>query len=257
MSNVIIGVLIPFLGTTLGSGLVFFMRKKEINKKVQKLLLGFAAGVMMAASMWSLLMPALDMTAGKFAWVPVAVGFMLGIIFLLILDTLVPHQHLETKKAEGLESNFKKTTKLVLAVTIHNIPEGMAIGVAFGSLASSSASMNTVGALMLALGIGIQNFPEGAAVSLPLRREGYSRFRSFMIGQASAIVEPIAAIIGVILAMSIKSILPILLSFASGAMIVVVARELLPESVKENKNLSTIGLIGGFVLMMILDVALG
>ena len=257
MGNVIIGILIPFLGTTLGSGLVFFMRKKEINKKVQKLLIGFAAGVMMAASIWSLLMPALDMTAGKFAWVPVAVGFMLGIIFLLILDTLVPHQHLETEKAEGLESNFKKTTKLVLAVTIHNIPEGMAIGVAFGSLASSSASMNTVGALMLALGIGIQNFPEGAAVSLPLRREGYSRFRSFMIGQASAIVEPIAAIIGVILAMSIKSILPILLSFASGAMIVVVARELLPESVKENKNLATIGLIGGFVLMMILDVALG
>ena len=160
------------------------------------------------------------------------------------------------KKKENNES-LKRCILFVSAITIHNIPEGMAIGVAFGSIASSSASMNTVGALMLALGIGIQNFPEGAAVSLPLRREGYSRFRSFMIGQASAIVEPIAAIIGVILAMSIKSILPILLSFASGAMIVVVARELLPESVKENKNLSTIGLIGGFVLMMILDVALG
>ena len=165
--------------------------------------------------------------------------------------------HLESEKPEGMKSKLKKTTMMVFAVTLHNIPEGMAIGVAFGSIVSSSASMNTVGALMLALGIGIQNFPEGAAVSLPLRREGYSRFRSFMIGQASAIVEPIAAIIGVILAMSIKSILPILLSFASGAMIVVVARELLPESVKENKNLSTIGLIGGFVLMMILDVALG
>ena len=151
MGNVIIGVLIPFLGTTLGSGLVFFMRKKEINKKVQKLLIGFAAGVMMAASIWSLLMPALDMTAGKFACVPVAVGFMFGIVFLLILDTLVPHQHLETEKAEGLESNFKKTTKLVLAVTIHNIPEGMATGVVFAGALIGNASMTIAGAIVLAV----------------------------------------------------------------------------------------------------------
>ena len=171
-------------------------------------------------------------------------------------EKLIKMIDVQEKKKENNES-LKRSILFVSAITIHNIPEGMAIGVAFGSIASSGASMNVVGALMLALGIGIQNFPEGAAVSLPLRREGYSRFRSFMIGQASAIVEPIAALIGVILAMSIKSILPILLSFASGAMIVVVARELLPESVKENKNLSTIGLIGGFVLMMILDVALG
>ena len=179
MGNVIIGILIPFLGTTLGSGLVFFMRKKEINKKVQKLLIGFAAGVMMAASIWSLLMPALNMTAGKFAWVPVAVGFMSGIVFLLILDTLVPHQHLETEKAEGLESNFKKTTKLVLAVTIHNIPEGMATGVVFAGALIGNASMTIAGAIVLAVGMAIQNFPEGAIISMPLKAEGISKWNSF------------------------------------------------------------------------------
>ena len=235
--------------TALGALVVCFF--KEMNKKVLDTILGFSAGVMIASSFWSLLSPALDLSLelGFKEWVLPSIGFIIGGLFVLFSDSL-------RKKKENNES-LKRSILFVSAITIHNIPEGMAIGVAFGSIASSSASMNTVGALMLALGIGIQNFPEGAAVSLPLRREGYSRFRSFMIGQASAIVEPIAAIIGVILAMSIKSILPILLSFASGAMIVVVARELLPESVKENKNLSTIGLIGGFVLMMILDVALG
>ena len=229
--------------TALGALVVCFF--KEMNKKVLDTILGFSAGVMIASSFWSLLSPALDLSLelGFKEWVLPSIGFIDKVLSI-------------RKKKENNES-LKRSILFVSAITIHNIPEGMAIGVAFGSIASSSASMNTVGALMLALGIGIQNFPEGAAVSLPLRREGYSRFRSFMIGQASAIVEPIAAIIGVILAMSIKSILPILLSFASGAMIVVVARELLPESVKENKNLSTIGLIGGFVLMMILDVALG
>ena len=247
--------------TALGALVVCFF--KEMNKKVLDTILGFSAGVMIASSFWSLLSPALDLSLelGFKEWVLPSIGFIIGGLFVLFSDSFLDKALSLRKKKENNESlkrsNLKKTTMLVLAVTIHNIPEGMAIGVAFGSLASSSASMNVVGALMLALGIGIQNFPEGAAVSLPLRREGYSRFRSFMIGQASAIVEPIAAIIGVILAMSIKSILPILLSFASGAMIVVVARELLPESVKENKNLSTIGLIGGFVLMMILDVALG
>jgi ZIP family zinc transporter len=230
--------------TALGALVVCFF--KEMNKKVLDTILGFSAGVMIASSFWSLLSPALDLSLelGFKEWVLPSIGFIMGGLFVLFSDSFLDKVLSIRKKKENNES-LKRSILFVSAITIHNIPEGMAIGVAFGSIASSSAR------------IGIQNFPEGAAVSLPLRREGYSRFRSFMIGQASAIVEPIAAIIGVILAMSIKSILPILLSFASGAMIVVVARELLPESVKENKNLSTIGLIGGFVLMMILDVALG
>ena len=242
--------------TALGALTVCFF--KNINKKVLSTILGFSAGVMTAASFWSLLSPSIELSEelGYIAWLLPTIGFITGGLFVLISDKFLDKALKEKENLKNSKS-LKRSILLVSAITIHNIPEGMAIGVAFGSIVSSSASMNTVGALMLALGIGIQNFPEGAAVSLPLRREGYSRFRSFMIGQASAIVEPIAAIIGVILAMSIKSILPILLSFASGAMIVVVARELLPESVKENKNLSTIGLIGGFVLMMILDVALG
>lgn len=242
--------------TALGALTVCFF--KNINKKVLSTILGFSAGVMTAASFWSLLSPSIELSEelGYIAWLLPTIGFITGGLFVLFSDKFLDKALKEKGNLKNSKS-LKRSILLVSAITIHNIPEGMAIGVAFGSIASSSASMNTVGALMLALGIGIQNFPEGAAVSLPLRREGYSRFRSFMIGQASAIVEPIAAIIGVILAMSIKSILPILLSFASGAMIVVVARELLPESVKENKNLSTIGLIGGFVLMMILDVALG
>ena len=222
--------------TALGALVVCFF--KEMNKKVLDTILGFSAGVMIASSFWSLLSPALDLSLelGFKEWVLPSIGFIIGGLFVLFSDSFLDKVLSIRKKKENNES-LKRSILFVSAITIHNIPEGMAIGVAFGSIASSSASMNTVGALMLALGIGIQNFPEGAAVSLPLRREGYSRFRSFMIGQASAIVEPIAAIIGVILAMSIKSILPILLSFASGAMIVVVARELLPESVKENKNL--------------------
>ena len=258
MSNIIIGVLIPFLGTALGSGLVFFMRKKEINKKVQKLLLGFAAGVMMAASIWSLLMPALDMTAGRFAWVPVAVGFMLGIIFLLILDTLVPHQHLETEKAEGLESNFKKTTKLVLAVTIHNIPEGMATGVVFAGVLIGNTSITIAGAIVLAVGMAIQNFPEGTAVSFPLRREGYSRTKAFFYGQLSGVVEPIAGIIGVLLVLKVQLLMPFLLCFAAGAMIYVVVQELIPESqTNKQKDLMALFTLIGFSVMMILDVALG
>ena len=258
MSNVIIGVLIPFLGTALGSGLVFFMRKKEINKKVQKLLLGFAAGVMMAASIWSLLMPALDMTAGRFAWVPVAVGFMLGIIFLLILDTLVPHQHLETEKAEGLESNFKKTTKLVLAVTIHNIPEGMATGVVFAGVLIGNTSITIAGAIVLAVGMAIQNFPEGAIISMPLKAEGISKGRAFLYGTLSGIVEPIAAIVAILFTNAVVPILPYILSFAAGAMVYVVVEELIPESqAGEHSNIGTIGVALGFVIMMILDVALG
>ena len=256
--NIFVGLMIPFLGTTLGSAMVFLMKNK-LNKKVEKILLGFASGVMIAASVWSLLIPSIDMaTEQKITpWVPAAVGFLLGIVFLLVLDSVIPHLHLESTKPEGIKTKLKKTTMMVFAVTLHNIPEGMSIGVAFGGIASGVPGVTSIGALMLALGIGIQNFPEGAAVSLPLRKEGFSRFKSFMLGQGSALVEPISAVIGVILVMTIRSILPILLSFAAGAMIAVAARELLPESIIENKNLATLGLILGFVLMMILDVALG
>lgn len=258
MENISIGLLIPFLGTTLGSGLVFFMKKKEINKKVQKLLLGFAAGVMMAASIWSLLMPALDMTPGKFAWVPVATGFMLGIIFLLILDTLIPHQHLETEKDEGLESNLKKSTKLVLAVTIHNIPEGMATGVVFAGALIGNTGMTLAGAIVLAIGLAIQNFPEGAIISMPLKAEGLSKGKAFWYGTLSGIVEPIAAVIAILFTNAVVPILPYILAFAAGAMIYVVVEELIPESqAGEHTNIGTIGVALGFVIMMILDVALG
>lgn len=258
MENISIGLLIPFLGTTLGSGLVFFMKKKEINKKVQKLLLGFAAGVMIAASIWSLLMPALDMTPGKFAWVPVAIGFMLGIIFLLILDTLIPHQHLETEKSEGIETKWKKTTKLVLAVTIHNIPEGMAVGVVFAGALIGNAGMSLVGAIVLAIGIAIQNFPEGAIISMPLKAEGLSKGKAFWYGTLSGIVEPIAAVIAIFFTNAVVPILPYILAFAAGAMIYVVVEELIPESqAGEHTNIGTIGVALGFVIMMILDVALG
>ena len=229
MSSTIVGLLIPFLGTVLGASLVFFMRKKELNKKVQKLLLGFAAGVMMAASIWSLLMPALEMTEGRFAWVPVAIGFLIGIIFLLVLDTLIPHQHLEAEKSEGLESNLKKSTKLVLAVTIHNIPEGMAI----------------------------QNFPEGAIISMPLKAEGISKGKAFLYGAFSGIVEPISAIFAIAFTHAVIPILPYILSFAAGAMIYVVVEELVPESqAGDHSNIGTIGVALGFIIMMILDVAL-
>lgn len=258
MSTVIIGILIPFLGTTLGSGLVFFMRKKEMNKKVQKLLLGFAAGVMMAASIWSLIMPALNMTEGKFAWVPVAVGFMLGIIFLLIIDTLVPHQHLETEKAEGLESNLKKTTKLVLAVTIHNIPEGMATGVVFAGALIGNTGLTLAGAIALAIGMAIQNFPEGAIISMPLKSEGVSKGRAFLYGTLSGIVEPLAAVVAILFTNAVIPLLPYVLAFAAGAMIYVVVEELIPESqAGKHSNIGTIGVALGFVIMMILDVALG
>ena len=259
MSNyiyqLVVGLLLPLVGTTLGCSMIFIL-KKDIDKKVEKVLLGFASGVMIAASVWSLLIPSIDMASG-IKWLPAAVGFMVGILFLLLLDTVIPHLHLNNDKPEGLPSKLNKSFMLVLAVTLHNIPEGMSIGVAFGGISSGVSGMTLIGAIMLAIGIGIQNFPEGAAVSLPLRKEGFSRKKSFFIGQASALVEPISAVIGVILVLAVRSILPILLSFAAGAMITVAARELLPESISENKNLSTLGLISGFVLMMVLDVALG
>lgn len=242
--------------TALGALMVCFF--KEMNKKVLDTILGFSAGVMIAASFWSLIAPALDLSLelGYIEWLLPAIGFTLGGIFVLLSDKFLD-KALKTKKSLRSADSLKRSILLVSAITIHNIPEGMAIGVAFGGIASGVPGMTLIGAIMLALGIGIQNFPEGAAVSLPLRSEGYSRFKSFMLGQASALVEIVAGIIGAVLVIYIRSMLPLLLAFAAGAMIVVVARELLPESVKNNKNLSTLGLIAGFILMMVLDVALG
>lgn len=257
--QIALGLMIPFLGTTLGSAMVFFMRK-EMDKKIEKILLGFAAGVMIAASVWSLLIPAIDMAGeqGKVAWIPATVGFLGGIAFLLILDSLIPHLHLESTKPEGIESNLKKTTMLVLAVTLHNIPEGMSVGVTFAGALIGDASITMAGAFALAVGIAIQNFPEGAIISMPLRSEGISRPRSFMYGALSGIVEPIGALITILLAKQIVPALPYLLAFAAGAMIYVVVEELIPESqAGEHSNIGTIGVAVGFVIMMILDVALG
>ena len=259
MGNIAIGLLIPFLGTTLGSATVFLM-KDRMNKRVQKLLLGFASGVMMAASIWSLIIPAINMTEeqGKISWIPAAIGFLLGIAFLLVLDSIIPHLHLESKKPEGIKSKLKNSTMMVLAVTLHNIPEGMAIGVAFGSIAYNLNGATLTSAVMLAIGIGIQNFPEGSAVSLPLRREGMSRTKSFFFGALSGIVEPISAVIGAILVLKVQILLPILLSFAGGAMIYVVVQELIPESqTNKKKDLMALFTILGFLIMMIFDVALG
>lgn len=242
--------------TALGALIVCFF--KQINNKVLNTILGFSAGVMLAAAFWSLLQPSIDLSQelGYIAWLLPAIGFITGGLFVLISDRFLD-KILKNKKEITGSSSLKRSILLIAAITIHNIPEGMAVGVAFGGIASGVPGMTLIGAVMLALGIGIQNFPEGAAVSLPLRTEGYSRFKSFMIGQASALVEPISAIIGAILVIYIRSMLPFLLAFAAGAMIIVVARELLPEAITGNKNLSTFGLIFGFVLMMILDVALG
>ncbi len=242
--------------TALGALVVCFF--KTLNNKMLNTILGFSAGVMIAASFWSLLAPAIELSEelDYIVWLLPMFGFIVGGLFVLLSDTFldkVLKEKTNLKKADSL----KRSILLVSAITIHNIPEGMAVGVAFGGLASGIEGMTLIGATMLAVGIGIQNFPEGAAVSLPLRNEGFSRFKSFMIGQASALVEPISAILGVVLVLAVRSILPFLLAFAAGAMITVVARELLPESIKENKNLATIGVLIGFALMMVLDVALG
>ena len=241
--------------TLLGALMVCFF--KEVNKKALNTILGFSAGVMIAASFWSLLLPSIELSEelGYIAWGLPALGFILGGLFVLLSDKFLD-KTLSDKNSIKKDS-LKRSILLVSAITLHNIPEGMSIGVAFGGISSGVSGMTLIGAIMLAVGIGIQNFPEGAAVSLPLRKEGFSRKKSFFIGQASALVEPISAVIGVILVLAVRSILPILLSFAAGAMITVAARELLPESISENKNLSTLGLIFGFVLMMVLDVALG
>ena len=257
--QITLGLMVPFLGTTLGSAMVFFMRK-EMNKKIEKMLLGFAAGVMIAASVWSLLIPAIDMAEeqGKIAWIPATIGFLGGMAFLLVLDTLIPHLHLESSEPEGIEANLKKTTMLVLAVTLHNIPEGMSVGVTFAGAIIGNAGVTMAGAFALAVGIAIQNFPEGAIISMPLRSEGVSRLRSFAYGALSGIVEPVGALITILLAKQIVPALPFLLAFAAGAMIYVVVEELIPESQSgEHSNIGTIGVAFGFVIMMILDVALG
>ncbi len=255
-----IGIMIPFLGTCLGSASVFFM-KNELKPLVQKGLLGFASGVMVAASVWSLLIPAMDMSdsMGKFAFVPAAAGFLLGIFFLLAMDRLVPHLHLGGTKPEGRKSNLKKTTMLVLAVTLHNFPEGMAVGVVFAGMMADSAQITLAGAMALSVGIAIQNFPEGAIISLPLKSEQrVGKGKAFLYGTLSGAVEPLGALLTILLFSFIEPLLPYLLAFAAGAMIYVVVEELIPETSEgEHSNIGTIGFAAGFVLMMILDVALG
>ena len=253
------GLAIPFLGTTLGAAMVFLMKNK-INNKVEKLLLGFASGVMIAASVWSLLIPSIDMAEeqGVIGWLPATIGFLLGIIFLLILDSIIPHLHLNSDKPEGVKAKLKKTTMMILAVTLHNIPEGMAVGVVFAGAISQNAGISMAGAFALAIGIAIQNFPEGAIISMPLKSEGTSKLKAFWYGTLSGIVEPIGAIITIALTNVVVPILPYFLSFAAGAMIYVVVEELIPESQNgEHSNIGTIGVAIGFVIMMILDVALG
>lgn len=258
--NTMIGILIPLVGTTLGAACVFIM-KKEINALVNKGLLGFASGVMIAASVWSLIIPAINMSSnmGKLAFAPAAIGILVGIGFMLTLDTIIPHLHYNNDKPEGLKSKkIRKTTMLVLAVALHNIPEGMAVGVVFAGVISQESTITMAGALILSIGIAIQNFPEGAIISMPLRSEGMSKSKSFLYGFLSGVVEPIGAVLTILFSTTIQPLMPYLLSFAAGAMIYVVVEELIPEaSVGEHSNIGTIGFGLGFVIMMILDVALG
>lgn len=254
------GLLIPFIGTAAGSACVFFLRGK-INPLVQKSLLGFASGVMIAASVWSLLIPAMDMSEhlDKLAFIPAAAGLLLGVAFLLLLDRSIPHLHLEAKAPEGPSGNLKKTTMLVLAVTLHNIPEGMAVGVVFAGVLAGNSDVTLAGAFTLAAGIAIQNFPEGAIISMPLKSEGHmGRGKAFLYGAASGVVEPAAAFITILLTRLVTPVLPYLLAFAAGAMLYVVVEELIPEASEgEHSNVGTIGFAVGFVIMMALDVALG
>lgn len=255
--EVTIGLLIPFLGTSLGSLMVFLIKDK-MNPKIEKLLLGFASGVMIAASIFSLIIPSIEMATSQniIAYLPASIGFLLGMGFLLLLDSIIPHLHNGSETPEGIKSNLKKKTMMVFAITLHNIPEGMAVGVIFaGALASNNISFAS--ALALSIGIAIQNFPEGAIVSLPLAIKGKSKPKAFLMGVGSGIVEPIAAVITILLSQVMIPILPYLLSFAAGAMIYVVVEELIPESQNgKHSNIATIGVAIGFVLMMILDVAL-
>ncbi len=257
--QVLLSICIPLLGTTLGAAMVFVL-SKEIKPWVEKLLLGFAAGVMIAASVWSLLIPAMDMAEenGTVPWIPAAVGFALGIGFLLLLDSVVPHLHPGSKNPEGPKSPFGKSTMLVFAVTLHNIPEGMAVGVVFAGYLAGESNITFAGALALAIGIAIQNFPEGAVISTPLLAQGISKKKSFLYGFLSGIVEPLFALITIGLTALIVPVLPYILAFSAGAMIYVVVEELIPETQKgKHSNLGTLGVAAGFLLMMILDVTLG
>ena len=259
MSEAVYGILIPFLGTSLGSALVFFMRG-GLSDKVQRALTGFAAGVMVAASVWSLLIPSIDQSSamGQWAFVPAAVGFWVGVLFLLLLDHVIPHLHRSSNDCEGPHSRLQRTTMMVLAVTLHNIPEGMAVGVVYAGLLSGGTQITTAGALALSLGIAIQNFPEGAIISMPLRAEGESKGKAFLGGVLSGIVEPLGAALTILAARLIVPVLPYLLSFAAGAMLYVVVEELIPEmSQGKHSNIGTIAFAAGFSVMMALDVALG
>ena len=253
------GILIPFLGTSLGAGCVFFL-KNSLRDGIQRALTGFAAGVMVAASVWSLLIPAMEQAAdlGRLAFFPAAVGFWLGILFLLLLDHLIPHLHQNSLQAEGPKSQLQRTTMMVLAVTLHNIPEGMAVGVVYAGYLAGTAQITAAGALALSLGIAIQNFPEGAIISMPLRAEGMKKGRAFWGGVLSGIVEPIGAVLTILAAGIVVPALPYLLSFAAGAMLYVVVEELIPEmSQGQHSNVGTVFFAVGFSVMMVLDVALG
>jgi len=257
--TLLIGLLIPLLGTMLGASLVFFMRQ-EMSPRLQKSLLGFASGVMVAASVWSLLIPAMEMEQHRGAWsvLPAAVGFLLGIAFLLALDELTPHLHIGTDKPEGPRSHLSRTAMLALAVTIHNLPEGMAVGVVFAGAEGGIGGLSLASALAVSIGIAIQNVPEGAIISMPMRAAGNSRWRSFVIGSLSGAVEPLGGLAVVLLASLMMPVLPYMLAFAAGAMFYVVIEELIPEASEgDHSNLSTIGFAAGFVLMMALDVVMG
>ena len=258
-SEVIPGLLIPFAGTAAGSACVFFMRR-SLGRQLQRALTGFAAGVMTAASIWSRLIPAMEQASdmGKLSFIPAVVGFWCGVLFLLLLDTLIPHLHMNAEKAEGVPSRLARTIMMVLAVTLHNIPEGMAVGIVYAGFVSGSAEMTAGGAFALALGIAIQNFPEGAIISMPLHAEGKSKFRAFLDGVLSGAVEPMGALLTILFAGLFLPAMPYLLSFAAGAMIYVVVEELIPEmSEGEHSNIGVLMFSVGFTLMMILDVALG
>ena len=253
-----IALMLPFIGTAAGAACVFFL-KKQISMNLQRVFTGFAAGVMVAASVWSLLIPAMDMSEsmGKFAFFPALVGFLLGIVFLLFMDNLIPHLHVGSSHPEGQKSNLGRSAMMFLAVTIHNLPEGAACGAILAGVLSGQGSVTMAGAITLTIGIAIQNFPEGAIISLPLRSEGHGKGKAFALGALSGIVEPLGAIIAILLAGIITPVLPYLLAFAAGAMIYVVVEELIPESCEgEHSNLGTIAFAVGFALMMVLDVAL-
>jgi ZIP family zinc transporter len=259
LSDVIWGLSLPLLGTTLGAGCVFFM-KKELGRPLERGLQGFAAGVMTAASVWSLLLPALELSSdiGRLSFLPAFVGFWAGILFLLLLDKPIPHLHLDRAEAEGPRGQLSRTTMLVLAVTIHNIPEGMAVGVVYAGYLSGSGGITALGALALALGIAIQNFPEGAIISMPLKAEGMGKRRAFFYGFLSGVVEPIGAALTILATGLVVPLLPYLLSFAAGAMLYVVVEELIPEmSAGRHSNIGTVFFAAGFAVMMALDVALG